>query len=193
MKIHWIEVEGPFPEAWPTTSYRRVFGNAEPKSGTLDDAEAVLRELLPKAFRRPVEEPELIPFVSLVAKSLEKGNSFEASLRAGISAVLASPKFLYLREPSGPLDDYALASRLSYFLWSTMPDDTLFELARSGELHMPEILHAQVERMLQHPKAQGFTENFTGQWLSLRDISATTPDKMPLSGVRRIAAVVVGA
>ena len=77
----------------------------------------------------------------------------------------------------GPLDDHALASRLSYFLWSTMPDETLFALARSGELHKPDVLKAQVERMLQHPKAKAFTENFTGQWLSLRDINATTPDK----------------
>jgi mono/diheme cytochrome c family protein len=177
LKIHWIEVEGPFPESWPTESYRRVFGDADPKSGTLADAEKLLRELLPRAFRRPVAAAEVEPFVSLVAKSLEMGHPFEASLRAGIKAVLSSPKFLYFREPSGPLDDYSLASRLSYFLWSTLPDETLFALARSGELGKPEILHAQVERMLQHPKAKAFTENFTGQWLSLRDISATTPDK----------------
>lgn len=67
--------------------------------------------------------------------------------------------------------------RLSYFLWSTMRDETLFALAHSGELHQPDVLRAQVERMLQHPKAKAFTENFTGQWLSLRDINATTPDK----------------
>lgn len=177
LKIHWMEVEGPFPEAWPTESYRRVFGDADPKRGTLADAEKLLRELLPKAFRRPVTEGEERPFVTLVAQSLESGQPFDASLRAGIKAVLASPKFLYLREPTGLLDDHALASRLSYFLWSTMPDETLFALARSGELHKPEVLRAQVERMLQHPKAKAFTENFTGQWLSLRDINATTPDK----------------
>lgn len=178
LKIHWIEVEGPLAEAWPTESYRRVFGDADPKTATLADAEKLLRQLLPQAFRRPVEESEVQPFVTLVAASLEQGRSFEAALRMGIKAVLASPKFLYLREPSGPLDDQALASRLSYFLWSTLPDETLVGLARQGELHKPDVLHAQVERMLQDPKAQAFTENFTGQWLSLRDISATTPDKM---------------
>ncbi len=177
LKIHWIEVEGPFPETWPTESYRRVFGEADPKQGTLADAEKVLRELLPRAFRRPVIEGEEKPFVALVAASLEAGHPFEASLRAGIKGVLASPKFLYFREPSGPLDDHALASRLSYFLWSTMPDERLLALARSGKLHEPDVLRAQVERMLQHPKAKAFTENFTGQWLSLRDINATTPDK----------------
>ena len=181
LQIHWMEVEGPFPEAWPTESYRRVFGDADPKTGTLADAEKLLRALLPRAFRRPVSEGEERPFVALVASSLESGQPFEASLRAGIKAVLASPKFLYFREQSdqngGPLDDDALASRLSYFLWSTMPDETLFALARSRELHRPDVLRAQVERMLRHPKSTAFTENFTGQWLSLRDINATTPDK----------------
>lgn len=178
LKIHWIEVEGPFPEAWPTESYRRVFGEADPKQGKLADAEKTLRELLPRAFRRPVAEEEAAPFIALVASSLEAGQPFEAALRAGIKAVLASPKFLYFRETPGSLDDYALASRLSYFLWSTLPDETLFALARSGELRQPEVLRAQVERMLQDPRAKAFTENFTGQWLSLREINATTPDKM---------------
>jgi mono/diheme cytochrome c family protein len=177
LKIHWIEVEGPLPEAWPTESFRRVFGDADPKSGTLADAEKVLRQLLPKAFRRPVVEGEEKPFVALVEESLKAGQPFEASLRLGIKAVLTSPKFLYLREPTGELDDYALASRLSYFLWSTMPDEELFTLARSAELQKPNVLRAQVERMLKHSKAQAFTENFTGQWLSLREINATTPDK----------------
>lgn len=177
LHIHWMEVEGPLPEAWPTESYRRVFGDIDPKHGTLADAEILLRKLLPKAFRRPVTEGEEKPFVNLVATSLDSGQSFEAALRAGIKAVLASPKFLYFREPIGKLDNHALASRLSYFLWSTTPDDTLLSLADAGELQRPDVMRTQVERMLQHPKAKAFTENFTGQWLSLRDISATTPDK----------------
>jgi len=177
LQIHWIEVEGPFPEVWPTESYRRVFGDVDPKKGTLADAEKLLRELLPKAFRRPIAEGEEKPFVALVAKSLDSGQPFEMSLRAGIKGVLASPKFLYLREPAGAIDAYALASRLSYFLWSTMPDETLLDLARRGVLNRPGVLRSQVDRMLRHPKAKAFTENFTGQWLSLRDIEATTPDK----------------
>ena len=177
LKVHWVETEGPFPEAWPTESYRRVFGTTDPKAGTLADAEKLLRNFLPRAFRRPVAEGEVKPFVSVVAKSLEMGQPFEAALRAGYKAVLASPKFLFLREPTGPLDEHALASRLSYFLWSTMPDEPLLARAAKGELRQPEVLRAEVERMLQHPRAAAFTENFTGQWLSLRDIEATTPDK----------------
>jgi len=177
LKIHWVEVEGPLPETWPTESYRRVFADVDPKAGKLADAEKLLRTFLPKAFRRPVSEEEAEPFVSLVSKALEMGLPFEAALRTGYKAVLSSPKFLFLREPAGPLGNHALASRLSYFLWSTTPDDTLLNLANNGGLHKPEVLHAQVERMLKHPKAKAFTENFTGQWLGLRDISATTPDK----------------
>ena len=178
LKIHWIEIEGPLPESWPTDSYRRVCGNADIKTGTLDDAEQVLRELLPRAFRRPTTAEELKPFVTLVAQSLEKKLSFEVAMRIGIKAMLSSPKFLYLRETEGTLDDYALASRLSYFLWSTMPDETLLALAARGELSKPAELRAQVERMLGHARASAFTENFTGQWLSLRDIDATVPDKI---------------
>jgi mono/diheme cytochrome c family protein len=177
LRIHWIEVEGPLPEVWPTESYRRVWGEVDPRQGTLADAEQVLRALLPRAFRRPVQAGEERPFVALVARSLEAGQPYESALRLGIKAVLTSPQFLYFREPVGLLDDHALATRLSYFLWSTMPDETLLALAERGELRRPEVLRAQVERLLDHPNAGAFTENFTGQWLSLRDIRATTPDK----------------
>jgi len=177
LKVHWVEVEGPLPETWPTESYRRVFADVDPKVGKLADAEKLLRAFLPKAFRRQVTEDEVKPFVALVSKAFEMGLPFEAALRTGYKAVLSSPKFLFLREPAGPLDNHALASRLSYFLWSTTPDETLLNLATKGELNKPEVLHAQVERMLKDPKSKAFTENFTGQWLGLRDISATTPDK----------------
>jgi mono/diheme cytochrome c family protein len=176
LNIHWIEIEGPFPESWPTESYRRVLGDVDPKTGTPADAAKLIRALLPRAFRRPMREGEEKQFVALVEKSMTAGQSFEAALRAGYKAVLASPKFLYLREPIGPLDDYALASRLSYFLWSTMPDETLLAAAARGELHKPDVLRAQVERMLDDPRAQAFTEHFTGQWLGLRNIAANTPD-----------------
>lgn len=178
LKIHWMEVEGPFPEAWPTVRYRRVFGDSDPKTGTLADAEKIVRDLLPRAFRRRVADGEEQPFVTLMASLLESGQSYETALRAGLKAVLASPKFLYFQETAGRLDDYALASRLSYFLWSTMPDQELLQLAGRGELNKPDVLKAQAERMLNHPKSREFTSNFTGQWLSLREINDTTPDKV---------------
>ena len=177
LHIHWMEVEGPLPEEWPTESYHRVYGDVNPKTATVADAERLLKELLPRAFRRPIQPGEERAYTNLVAAALNSGQTFEEAFRISIKAVLTSPKFLYLRESKGALDDYALASRLSYFLWSTMPDETLLTLAQKKELHQPQSLRAQVERMLQHPKAKAFTENFTGQWLSLRDINATTPDK----------------
>ncbi len=181
LKVHWIEVEGPFPEEWPTKSYMHVFGSEDAKGRTLQATQKIMGDLLPRAFRRTVAAEEVAPFVDLVMASVQSGETYKASLRLGIKAVLTSPKFLYLRESGdrsdGELDDFALASRLSYFLWSTMPDAELFEQARSGELRKPEVLKSQVERLLKHPKAKAFTENFTGQWLSLRDINATTPDK----------------
>ena len=177
LHIDWMEVEGPLPEKWPTESYRRVYGDVNPETATLADAESLLKKLLPRAFRRPIQPGEDRAYTNLVAAALNSGQTFEEAFRIGIKAVLTSPKFLYLRESKGPLDDHALASRLSYFLWSTMPDETLLSLAEKQELNQPQTLRAQVERMLQHPKAKAFTENFTGQWLSLRDINATTPDK----------------
>ena len=176
LAVGTIECEGPFSESWPSESYRRVYGDADPKTAGLADAEKILRALLPRAFRRPTTDEELAPFVKLVEQSLAAGYTFEESLRGGIKTILCSPHFLYFNEQPGPLDDYALASRLSYFLWSTMPDDELLKTAASGELKKPDVLRAQTERLLKDPRSQQFVENFTGQWLSLRDIDFTTPD-----------------
>ncbi|MDB6007354.1 MAG: hypothetical protein JWR15_4341, partial [Prosthecobacter sp.] len=108
---------------------------------------------------------------------LTAGRSFEDAMRVGLRGLLTSPEFLLLEERPGKLDDYALASRLSYFLWSSMPDEELLKLAASKELTKPAVLKAQTERLLKSPKAQAFTKNFVGQWLELRKIDATTPDK----------------
>ena len=118
---------------------------------------------------------ELAPFIALVSKRQAAGSSFERAIRAGLMAVMTSPEFLFLRETTGRLDDFALASRLSYFLWSSMPDDELLSLAEKGQLRDPATLRAQVDRLLQSPKAAAFTENFTGQWLRMREIDFTEP------------------
>jgi hypothetical protein len=175
--VEWVEIDGPLPEPDPSPSYQRVFGDVDPKRGTAADAEKLLRDFLPDAFRRRVADDEAKPYVALVEKALAEGEPFEQALRTALKAVLCSPQFLYLREPAGPLDDYALAARLSYFLWSTMPDEALCTAADAGKLRDPEMLRSTVERMLGDPKARAFTENFCGQWLGLRDIKATTPDK----------------
>jgi hypothetical protein len=177
LKIHWVEIEGPYPETWPTESYRRVFGNIDPKKGTIADAEKLLAEFVPRAFRRPVSSEEIKPYVQFIQRTLDSGQNFESAMRAGYKAVMVSPNFLFLKESPGKLDDFQIASRLSYFLWSSKPDEELLHIARNGKLTNPEILHQQVERMLSSSKSAAFTENFTGQWLNLREINATTPDK----------------
>jgi len=141
------------------------------------DAERLLRGFIPQAFRRPVSEAEMAPIIALVKARLDSGYRFEQAMRVGYKAVLTSPEFLFRREKPGQLDDFALAARLSYFLWSTKPDAELLALAQQGKLRQPAVLRAQTERLLASPKARAFTENFLGQWLDLRQIDFTTPDK----------------
>ncbi len=141
------------------------------------DAERLIRSFLPRAFRRPVTEAEQQHFVKATIRKLEQGHGFYEALQYGYQLILSSPSFLFLLDASEPqLDDFALAARLSYFLWSTGPDAELLEIAKKRELRQPQVLHAQVERMLNSPLAQRFTKNFTGQWLDLRKIDFTIPD-----------------
>ncbi len=140
------------------------------------DAERIIRDFVPRAFRRPVDASLADPFVNLTLERLEHGRSFEQAVRAGVSAVLCAPQFLLLNREE-VVDDFTLASRLSYFLWSSMPDAELLQLAAGDELSNPEVRHAQVERMLADPKAERLVDNFTGQWLDLRGIEFTSPDK----------------
>ena len=143
-----------------------------------EDAERLIRSFLPRAFRRPVSEDEQQHFVKATLAKLDQGHSFYDAMQYGYQLVLSSPGFLFLIDPSSTskLDDYALASRLSYFLWSTAPDAELLALADQGKLRQPAALRAQVERMLNSPLAERFTKNFTGQWLDLRRIDFTIPD-----------------
>ena len=193
--IQWVEAEGPMLESWPPPSHKAIFGELKqervPSPGDPDrvevvsgqpmiDAERILREFAGRAFRRPVTDDDIKPFLDRVKARMDQKYSFAHAMRVGLKAVLVSPSFLFLREKGNApkLDDFALASRLSYFLWSSMPDDPLFKLAAAGKLHEPGVLHGEVERMLGDPKAKAFTANFTGQWLSLRAIDATLPDSM---------------
>ncbi len=143
----------------------------------LADAERLLTAFLPKAFRRPVDNEVRQAYVQLVAERLQAGDCFELAMRYAYRAALCSPDFLYHVEPAGQLDDHALACRLSYFFWNSLPDQELIDLANGGKLRAPEELKAQVERMLKHPKSDRFIEDFLGQWLKLRQIAANDPDR----------------
>jgi mono/diheme cytochrome c family protein len=191
LAVQWVDIEGPLHDTWPPASHRRLFGdlNQAPaptpedknrrevvSKEPLADADRLLRAFLRRAYRRAVTDEDVKPFLARMKAKLDAKASFEQAMRVAYKAVLVSPHFLFLREKPGQLDDFALASRLSYFLWSSMPDDELLTLAEKGTLHEPDTLRAQVERMLKDPRAAAFTTNFAGQWLSLRDIDATAPD-----------------
>ena len=141
-----------------------------------EDAERLVTAFLPRAFRRPVPERLRQHYVSIALELLDEGLPFDEAMVETYKSVLCSPHFLFMEETPGPLDGYALASRLSYFLWNSMPDDTLLTAAAQGDLAHPDVLHAQVERMLADPRVERFTADFAGQWLDLRKIDATTPD-----------------
>ncbi|MFT4548136.1 MAG: hypothetical protein ACI8XO_002645 [Verrucomicrobiales bacterium] len=141
----------------------------------LADADRLLATFLPKAFRRPVDEAVRKQYVAKVDERLKAGDCFETSMRWAYRAGLCSPDFLYHVEPSGKLDQHALACRLSYFLWNSMPDARLIELAATGKLR--DSLQGEIERMLGDTKSKRFIEDFLGQWLKLRTIAATDPDR----------------
>ena len=190
LSVEWIEVEGPLHDHWPPESHRRIFGDLPQKAAPIynqrdrvevdsddpvNDATAIVRRFANRAFRRPSTDDEVASYVALIRDRLDEGQPFEQAVRVGLLAVLVSPEFLFLHETAGKLDDYAIASRLSYFLWNTMPDDELLELAQQKQLAQPTVLKAQVDRLLDDPRATAFHSNFIGQWLSLRDIDFTRP------------------
>ncbi len=177
LAIEWVEVDGPLQAEWPPPSHRRLFGDLDLTKGTLADAGQVLRRFLPRAFRCSIGGDDVRPYLELVGTVLQEGQPFEQAMREGLKMALCSSRFLFLKERPGKLDDFTLASRLSYFLWSSMPDEDLLAAARRGGLSQPDVLHGQVERMLKSPRAAAFTENFLGQWLNLRQIDFTTPDE----------------
>ena len=185
--IQWVDVEGPILESWPPPSHKAIFGDLKQTRLAPDrfevvsqqpmvDAERILHDFARRAFRRNISGDDIKPFLARVKSKLDQGERFEQAMRVGLKGVLVSPDFLFLREQSPKLDDFALASRLSYFLWSSMPDEELFQLAAANRLHEYDVLREQVERLLSDPKAKAFNTNFTGQWLSLRAIDATLPD-----------------
>ena len=140
-----------------------------------EDAERLLRSFLKRAYRRPVAEEDVQRFLALFEDQLRKGAGFGRSMLSAYTAVLASPGFVFVEERPGRLDDRALATRLALFLWNSIPDDTLRDLADRGELSKPEVLSPQAEWMLGDPKSRRFVEAFTDYWLDLRKIDDTAP------------------
>lgn len=167
------------------TRRRILVHQPEGNTSRSEAARLNLKAFASRAFRRPVTDAELDRLFELMRFARLQGNSDEDAFRAALYAILASPYFLFRVEADPEADDldgicemndFELASRLSYFLWSSMPDAELFRLAREGILHKPDVLRAQAKRMLSDPKSRALTENFAGQWLQLRSLADIVPD-----------------
>jgi mono/diheme cytochrome c family protein len=181
--LDYIEWEGPIVDSWPTPAHRQIFFGGEGATKDSAYARLILARFAERAFRHPVPIAEVDRLVKLFEQSQELGDDFESSVKTALLAVLCSKSFLYLEEgsvnsTSMQLTDWELASRLSYFLWSSMPDPRLIELARAGKLHEPDTLKAEVRRMLADPKAEEFAQSFPRQWLQLRRVGMFPPDKV---------------
>ena len=173
MRIHAFDVTGPLPETYHSKAKTTYLGKGQ-------DLKQALLQFTRKAFRRPVSEKDVLPFLRIYRESKQKlGLNHQEALKAAFQAVLVSPDFLYLKETGGEegrLTPHELANRLSYFLWSSMPDDQLFQLADSGKLRQPSILHQQALRMLAGPKSRALVEGFAESWLRLDKLGTMPPD-----------------
>lgn len=197
LEVGRVAMQGPLDgrvKIYPRDYYRVFHKGGAPAVAAEREAYAreVLRRIADRAFRRPVDEGTLDRLMALYgAASAEPKTAFEDAVGYAVTAILASPKFLFRAEvqpePNNPakvvpVDEFALASRLSYFLWSSLPDAELFELAAKGELRAN--LTDQVDRMLEDAKAQRFVENFVGQWLQTRDVEGINIDPRRILGIR---------
>jgi len=178
--VDWIEIEGPIHATWPPKSHRLLIPEESENTQEEEWSEKVIGRFVRRAFRRPVSREEARPYVEIFANARKQGLTQIEALRSALGAVLVSPNFLYLvemraNEADTKLNPHQLASRLSYFLWSTPPDAELMKDADRKKLVEPETLTKQVERMLNDPRSEELVRNFTDQWLGLREVGANPP------------------
>jgi hypothetical protein len=186
-RVRHVEIVGPFePVRGPSrASLQRVYACGHLRGG---HAPACLRQnitrLARRAYRRPVSPSEVAPLVRLATSARKQGDSFEEALSLAVQAILVSPDFLFRIEKDRkaaaaghPISPHELASRLSYFLWASMPDEELLRAADAGRLRTPAVLAAQVRRMLKDEKAGALVEAFGGQWLQFRALESIAPDR----------------
>ena len=181
--MRWLEIEGPLHTEWPPRSIKRLLKGVEFVDGEIELSKParvhildIVNDFAARAFRRPLVDGEAQAYAALAESMLDEGRPFLDGLRVALRAVLTSPSFLFHGGNGTTLDDYGIASRLSYFLWRSMPDDELFEVAAAGNLSDPEVLESQIERMLGDAKMQRFVDDFAAQAFRLSEINATTPD-----------------
>lgn len=178
IRIWNMDIEGPNFEQWPPASHQLLFGN-ESDASKINIEQTVVR-FATRAFRRPVSVPAVEHYASFIRDRISNGDSHSKAIKLGLAAILTSPRFLYLDEgndEAGPeLTSRELATRLSYFLWSSMPDDELTLAAGSGKLETPGGLTTQIDRMLRDDKANAFVEHFTDTWLRINTLGSMPPD-----------------
>jgi mono/diheme cytochrome c family protein len=168
------EITGPIYDQWPPAPHRAIFG--PDGQWALDE---IFRHFLPRAFRRPVAPEEIAKYRTIAEEEIKAGSTKEEAVNVALQAILVSPNFLFLVEDSRAdrkLNDYEFASRLSYFLWSSMPDDEILNLAKTGKIREPQTLRALVLRMLRDPKAEALVDNFAAQWIGFRRLGDIAPD-----------------
>lgn len=183
--VHEVEVIGPVDAPVIPAGHRWIFARDPGRGSVFSRARLVVHDMATRAWRRPVEWREIGPVIDLVANAVERGDPFAAGCRLGLQAILLSPHFLFRIEPGGTrgkegkselLGDVALASRLSYFLWSSMPDQRLLDLAGRKRLRDLEVLAAETRRMLADERSFALADNFAAQWLELRNLADVAPD-----------------
>ncbi len=190
MAITGMKLEGPLKVDWPPRGQKLLLGNLPTKvvkNGSREtllvgsnrpEADAIegLVSFANAAFRREVGVAEIRPYFLLFKGAMDGGADYVTSMKIAATGILTAPQFLYLIEPPGKLDQYAIASRLSYMFWRSMPDDELMDLARKNKLNDPGTLRKQVDRMLKDPRSDRFHNDFLDAWLRLREIDFTAPD-----------------
>ena len=180
--IDHIEISAPFYEQWPPKTHTDIFSESANKSDEQVYGREVLNRFLKRVWRRPVTSPEVDQFMALFAKYRPGFATFEDAMVEVLATALATPEFLYLTQrvtaeetkSSARISELEFASRLSMFLWSSIPDDELLKLAEQGKLREPEVLAAQIKRLLADPRSRRFSQNFVEQWLSLERMNSVT-------------------
>ena len=174
LHVKEIEVNGPLLESWPSRAQQKLLGNG--KGAIPAQIRSNIEDFLFLAFRRPVPNTTVENFIRLYRTGLERGLSDVESMRNVVQGVLCSPRFLFNHDAGDGKDVWALANRLSYFLWNSMPDEELLRLAESGKLLQPDVIRKEVTRMLADEKSNRFVRDFTANWLQLKKISDMRPD-----------------
>tara|TARA_R110002096_G_scaffold54517_21_gene140684 strand:- start:2820 stop:4337 length:1518 start_codon:yes stop_codon:yes gene_type:complete len=176
--VNEMTIEGPLDVEWPPATYKTTFQikDRAPNFASSADRRVILRNFVSRAYRRPVTEKELEGYMIYMNQQHAKADDWREAVIRTFAAVMGSNDFLYLKEDLGRLEPFQLASRLSYFLWSSMPDAELFRLASTGELTDPEVYREQIKRMFFDPKTENFITGFGSQWLSLTKLGEMRPD-----------------